>query len=238
MLPHRVACASVASSLRGYVPGRRAYGFNICYLVVSAKNQKAKNQFTFFPRDNQTKFKAPIHHKTRHIEWSQHGSCPRWSIPDESPATSVSVPSTATAVARAPCAMRIGSAASSKLAASKERTSPSLVPQCTCVLEAAESATSAGPFGRTTACHGALSGSAARPECAAQPGAKRVSHRRPGRRAVAPARRFSQHGGCTRAPPTASAIGRPLGRRASWESSHSALSSGLSGARHTRTAPS
>lgn len=94
------------------------------------------------------------------------------------------------------------------------------------------------PFGRTTACHGALSGSVARLECAAQPGAERASHRRPGRRAVAPARRFSPHGGCTRAPPTARAIGRPLGRRASWESSQPAPSSGPSGAHHARTAPS
>eukprot|EP00964_Phaeocystis_antarctica_P031716 scaffold17932_cov58-Phaeocystis_antarctica.AAC.6 len=46
--------------------------------------------------------------------------------------------------------------------------------------KAAASVTLAGPHGRTAASHWALSGSVARPGCAAQPEARRVSPRRPG----------------------------------------------------------
>eukprot|EP00964_Phaeocystis_antarctica_P141020 scaffold105973_cov77-Phaeocystis_antarctica.AAC.4 len=45
---------------------------------------------------------------------------------------------------------------------------------------AAESGTLAGPHGRTAASHWALDGLAARPECAAQPGARRASPREAG----------------------------------------------------------
>ena len=57
----------------------------------------------------------------------------------------------------------------------------------TCVVKAAESATSAAPHGRTAASlpHEAP----ARVECAAQPAAWRLGPRRPGQRAVAPPRR-------------------------------------------------
>eukprot|EP00964_Phaeocystis_antarctica_P083599 scaffold52590_cov58-Phaeocystis_antarctica.AAC.2 len=50
----------------------------------------------------------------------------------------------------------------------------------TWVWQGVESATSAGPHGRTAASHWTLSGSAARPECVAQPGACPSQPRRPG----------------------------------------------------------
>ena len=58
-----------------------------------------------------------------------------------------------------------------------------------------ESVTSAGPHGRTAACRWAVSGAAACPGCAAQPGVARARPRRPGAKLWRlPGRRFSAGG--------------------------------------------
>ena len=60
-------CLRVRVALEGICPREESiHGFKG---LISRRLGKTKrqNQFTFFPRDNQTKFKAPIHHKKRHI---------------------------------------------------------------------------------------------------------------------------------------------------------------------------
>ena len=87
--------------------------------------------------------------------------------------------------ARPTCLARGQAAPEGALAWASAHASAQVALARTWVLNAAASATLAGPHGRAAPSHWALRGSAARPECAAQPAAWRVSPWRPGYRAVA-----------------------------------------------------